>query len=200
MALQIRKKISKKQDMNILDSVLKGHRHLGENSQIFIQFCLEDSGFSWSGPICVASLGRFFLKFKESSAALTDQSCLTSLKKKRSTRFAVIQVIEECSTLFLHFYLPANTALPYRIDNCVHGSSLTYYQKVRLRCLLHFIFHRCVGDTYIYPFSKMMSWLSLTFQGSLESDILGPGESVDYVWDNLNLPHKLVVQVTGMCC
>ena len=38
------------------------------------------------------------------------------------------------------------------------------------------------------------------FQESMESDILASGSSVQYVWDDLNLPHKLVVEIVGTCC
>ena len=130
VALQIRNKTSKREDASIIDSVLKRHRSLNGTSQVFIQFRPKEVGFSWSGPVCVASLGRFFLKFKGSSDTLADQSNTTILKEKKSTQFALIQVVEECSSLVLHFYLPANAALPYRIENCLRGASLMYYQKV----------------------------------------------------------------------
>lgn len=41
---------------------------------------------------------------------------------------------------------------------------------------------------------------SFTFQGSLEPETLGSGCSVDYVWDDLSLPHKLFVQIDGSFC
>ena len=45
----------------------------------------------------------------------------------------------------------------------------------------------------------MYSGLLLNFQDSVESDTLWPGDSVEYAWDDLSLPHKLVVQVIGKC-
>lgn len=41
---------------------------------------------------------------------------------------------------------------------------------------------------------------AVPFQDSMESDILATGNSVEYVWDDLNLPHKLVVEIVGTCC
>lgn len=29
-------------------------------------------------------------------------------------------------------------------------------------------------------------------------DMLDPGESAEYVWDDINLPHKLIVRIIGM--
>lgn len=128
--------MSKRQDISILDSILKRHRNLNESSQFFIQFCIKDVGFSWSGPVCVASLGRFFLKFKRSSVNVSDKSDSKSSKEKTSTLFAVIQVVEERSSLVLRFYMPTNVVLPYRIENCLRGLSVMYYQKVSV--LFHF--------------------------------------------------------------
>lgn len=34
-------------------------------------------------------------------------------------------------------------------------------------------------------------------QGLNESDAIGPGTSAPYAWDDLSLPHKLVVTVSG---
>lgn len=49
---------------------------------------------------------------------------------------------------------------------------------------------------------KLIALFSITLlleilQESTEPEILGPGNSVEYVWDDLNLPHRLVVQITG---
>ncbi|KAG8384490.1 hypothetical protein BUALT_Bualt04G0123100 [Buddleja alternifolia] len=71
-----------------------------------------------------------------------------------------VHVVEEGSTIVLHFHRPPVTNIPYRIENCLHDAPITYYQK-----------------------------------GSSEPETLGAGVSVDYVWDDLTLPHKLVVQL-----
>ncbi|KAJ6838055.1 uncharacterized protein M6B38_321965 [Iris pallida] len=162
VALQIRKS-SKKRDTSILDSVIRRHRNVNEDSQVFIQFCLREIGFGWSGPICVSSLGRFFLKFKRSSDNLDGQSNASSCQEKKSTQYALLQIVEENSSLVLHFYKPVNVPLPYRIENFLHGSSIMYCQK----------------DT-------------------MESDTLMSGDSTEYIWDDLNLPHKLVIQITDL--
>lgn len=38
------------------------------------------------------------------------------------------------------------------------------------------------------------------FQDSLEPEVLGSGSSINYVWDDLTLPHKLIVQIGGNNC
>lgn len=42
---------------------------------------------------------------------------------------------------------------------------------------------------------SLISWR--IFQDSSEPEILGSERSVNYVWDDLTLPHKLVVQISG---
>lgn len=151
-SLHIRSITRKHQNRSIIDSVFKRHKNLDDNSQAFFQFSLKDDRYGWSGPICIASLGRFFLKFKRSSVDISDQS--------DNSKFALIHVIEESSSLVLHFYMPENVAPPYRIENYLRGSSVIYHQK-----------------------------------DSTDSGMLRSGDSVGYVWDDLNLPHKLVVEV-----
>ena len=34
-------------------------------------------------------------------------------------------------------------------------------------------------------------------QDSSELEVIGSGSTVDYVWDDLTLPHKLVVKING---
>ncbi|KAG1347955.1 hypothetical protein COCNU_06G017840 [Cocos nucifera] len=101
--------------------------------------------------------------FKRLSVTAADQSNPTTLKEDKLMQFAVVHTIQEGSSLVLHFYMPPNVALPHRIENCLHGISIMYYQK-----------------------------------DSMESDILASGSSVQYVWDDLNLPHKLVVEIVDM--
>lgn len=40
-------------------------------------------------------------------------------------------------------------------------------------------------------------FLLIEFQGSSEPEVIGAGGNVDYVWDDSNLPHKLVIQISG---
>nr|XP_010908092.2 uncharacterized protein LOC105034577 isoform X2 [Elaeis guineensis] len=163
VTLQMRKNTRKRRDTSFFDSILRRHSNGNEDCHTFIQFCIKENGCSWSGPICVASLGRFFLKFQRLSVTPADQSNPTTLKEDKLMQFAVVHTVQESSSLVLHFYMPPNIALPYRIENCLHGISIMYYQKE-----------------------------------SMESDILASGSSVQYVWDDLNLPHKLVVEIVDM--
>ncbi|XP_010255035.1 PREDICTED: uncharacterized protein LOC104595825 isoform X2 [Nelumbo nucifera] len=163
VALQLRKGTRKEREISFFDSLIRKHRNVNEDSLIFIQFRLNEIGWSWSGPICIASLGHFFLKFKMSLDSLGNQSSSPTAKEDKLTEFASVHVLEEGSTLVLHFHRPPDVNLPYRIENFLGGASITYYQK-----------------------------------DSSESDILASGNSVNYVWDDLNLPHKLVVQISGV--
>ena len=122
----------KERDTSFFDSILRRHSNGNEDCHTFIQFCIKENGCSWSGPICVASLGRFFLKFQRLSVTPADQSNPTTLKEDKLMQFAVVHTVQESSSLVLHFYMPPNIALPYRIENCLHGISIMYYQKVVL--------------------------------------------------------------------
>ncbi|MCL7045122.1 hypothetical protein MKW94_012003 [Papaver nudicaule] len=154
---------SKRRVIGTFDSFLKKHGNTNEDSLMYIQFCLDEVGWNWSGPICVASLGRFFLKFRRSLDSTGNQSNTVAQQDNKMTEFAVVHVVEEGSTLVLHFHRPPNISLPYRIENSLRDASITYYQK----------------------------------ESSVPEN-LGSGDSVGYVWDDLSLPHKLVVHIPGM--
>lgn len=128
--LQLWNVINKKRDVSLFERVMKKHRKANDDSPIYLQFRLNESKLGWSGPVCIASLGRFFLKFKRQQL---DQ--VTALESN-VTEFAYVHLVEEGSTLGLHFHKPPNVSLPYRIENCLPDVSITYYQKVLL--LLHF--------------------------------------------------------------
>ncbi|BBH07848.1 Protein of unknown function D, partial [Prunus dulcis] len=150
--LQLQDGMNKKRDFSLFEHIMKRHRKVNDDSLIYLQFRLNESKLGWSGPVCIASLGRFFLKFKKPHM---DQA--TALESS-VTEFAAVHVVEEGSTLVLRFHKPPNVSLPYRIENCLHDVSITYYQK-----------------------------------DSLEPEILGSESGTDYVWDDLTLPHKLIV-------
>ncbi|KAL5752815.1 hypothetical protein ACOSQ2_023322 [Xanthoceras sorbifolium] len=154
--LQLRDGVNKKREFSLFENFIRKHRNDNDKSLMFIQFQPSDSEFSWSGPLCISSLGRFFVKFKKQS------NQVTALDKK-ITEFAAVHVAEEGSTLVVHFHKPPNVNLPYRIENCLRGASITYYQK-----------------------------------DSSDPEVLGSKCSVDYVWDDLTLPHKLVVLINDM--
>ncbi|XP_062001830.1 uncharacterized protein LOC133719495 isoform X1 [Rosa rugosa] len=152
--LQLWNVIDKKRDVSLFERVMKKHRKANDDSPIYLQFRLNESKLGWSGPVCIASLGRFFLKFKRQQ--LDQVPALES----NVTEFASVHLVEEGSTLGLHFHKPPNVSLPYRIENCLPDVSITYYQK-----------------------------------DSSEPEIIGSESCTDYVWDDLTLPHKLVVRI-----
>ncbi|XP_011099247.1 uncharacterized protein LOC105177708 isoform X2 [Sesamum indicum] len=159
IALRVMTVMRNNKETNIVENLLRKHTKSQNDSSFFIQFRPNETGLGWSGPICVASLGRFFLKFRKSLDFPESQSDNISYKDNLG-EFAAVHVVEEGSTIVLHFHRPPITKLPYRIENCLHDAPITYYQK---------------GS----------SWL----------ESLGAGVSVNYVWDDLTLPHKLVVQL-----
>ena len=136
--LKLQDGIQKPRGYSLIENFVKKHSKSMDDSLKFIQFHLTDSDLSWSGPICIASLGRFYLKFKK-------QPNQEALEGTSMIEFAAVHVVEEGSTLSLHFHKPPNTNLPYRIENCLRDFSVTFYQKVVL------FFH--------FPLSSISGWI-----------------------------------------
>ncbi|KAI4327520.1 hypothetical protein L6164_019969 [Bauhinia variegata] len=151
--LQLKEGFCKKRESSLFEHFIRKHRSASDNSLLYIQIQTNEPGLGWSGPVCIASLGRFFLKFRK-------QTNQDAVPDGNMAKFAAVHVVEEGSTLVLHFYKPPNMSLPYRIENCLHGLSITYYQK-----------------------------------DSFEPEVLGSACSADYVWDDITLPHRLVVRI-----
>ncbi|XP_057415880.1 uncharacterized protein LOC130710577 isoform X2 [Lotus japonicus] len=120
--LQLKEGLSKKREFSVFEHFIRKHRFSSDNSLLYIQIQTNEPGLGWSGPVCIASLGHFFLKFRKE----TDE--VKTLDNKM-TQFAAVHVVEEGSTLVLSFYKPPNLSLPYRIENCLHSLSITCYQK-----------------------------------------------------------------------
>lgn len=123
-------KPEKKREVNYFDLFVKKHRNVSEDSHIFIQFCPKETGYSWSGPICVSSIGRFFLKFGRSEGMLTDGIKRDTLKDGKLKQFASVDVVQKTTSFVLHFTTPPKVTLPYRIENCLNEASIMYFQKV----------------------------------------------------------------------
>lgn len=130
VALPIRTAAYKRKEISFFDHLLKKHRDTDVDSFIFIQFSLRENGWGWSGPVCIASLGHFFLKFKRSPVSLGHKSNSITEPENKLVRYAVAYIVEEDSSLVLHFHMPPNFTVPYRIENCLSDVSITYYQKV----------------------------------------------------------------------
>ncbi|KAL5715065.1 hypothetical protein ACHQM5_016944 [Ranunculus cassubicifolius] len=157
-ALQMKIGTSNRRELSVFDSIFRKHKHSNEDHFIYIQFRLKDIGWSWSGPICVSSLGHFSLKFRRQN-----QSSSVTGSVNKLTEFAVVHIVEEGSSLVLHFDRPPNLRPPYRIENLLPNACITYCQK-----------------------------------GLEDPESLGCGNSAGYVWDDLSLPHQLVVQISGI--
>lgn len=120
--LRLKTVITRQKETNIFESLLRRHTKSQYDSSFFIQFRPNGNRFGWSGPVCVASLGRFFLRFRKSLEFPEIQSDLGE--------FAAVHAEEKESTIFLHFQRPPINNLPYRIENCLYDAPITYYQKV----------------------------------------------------------------------
>ncbi|KAL9265650.1 Intermembrane lipid transfer protein VPS13-like protein [Drosera capensis] len=128
-ALVLRDGSLRKREANQFDKFLKKHMFASDDSSNFIQFRPNITGLGWSGPVCVASLGRFFLKFKRSFESAFDSSNRANRTDGSPWEFAVVHVIEEASSFVLRFHRPPSIDLPYRIENRLLNASVTYYQK-----------------------------------------------------------------------
>ncbi|KAF8733332.1 hypothetical protein HU200_014936 [Digitaria exilis] len=122
-------KPGKRREVNYFDLFVKKHRNVFEDSHIFIQFCPKEPGFSWSGPICVSSIGRFFLKFRRSDGMVTDGIKGDPINDGKLKQFASVDVVQETTSFVLHFSKPPKVTLPYRIENYLNESSIMYSQK-----------------------------------------------------------------------
>uniref|UniRef100_A0A0E0FDV9 Vacuolar protein sorting-associated protein 13 VPS13 adaptor binding domain-containing protein n=1 Tax=Oryza meridionalis TaxID=40149 RepID=A0A0E0FDV9_9ORYZ len=98
--------------------------------QCFVEFCPKETGYCWSGPICVSSIGRFFVKFRRSQGTVTDDMKRGTLQDGKWKQFASVDVIQETASFVLHFSKPPKAALPYRIENCLNEASIMYFQKL----------------------------------------------------------------------
>ncbi|KAL0876286.1 hypothetical protein Bca101_025991 [Brassica carinata] len=151
-ALRLQEETTLRKERHLFENFIRKHGSDNANPLTFIQFRLNKANWSWSGPLCITSIGCFFLKFRKQSGETG----------RGAIEFATVNVTEEGSTLAVRFQKPPNTSPPYRIENFL-SASLTYYQK-----------------------------------DSSEIEVLGPGSGADYAWDDMTLPHKLVVIVDGM--
>lgn len=189
-AVHLRNVTANRKEIGVFDKFLIHHKSPRDDSLLYVQFKPIDAGFDWSGPVCVTSLGRFFLKFKRSKDYPVQH--ISNHAATLDHEYSSVHVIEEDSTLVLHFYRPPHTSLPYRIENCLEDTPITYYQKV-VRSTLS------CKDSLQYIYIKNTEHLLIVgFQGSSEPGVIGAGGTIDYVWDDSNLPHKLVIHINGM--
>lgn len=151
--LELQSGISKRKEFSLIENFIRKHRNDIDTSLLYIQFQLNDSESGCSGPVCIASLGRFFIKFRKQSHQLRALD-------KNVLEFAAVHVVEEGSTLVVHFHKPPNVNLPYRIENHLRNASLTFYQKVLLLYLAYSQFHFILisYNYYLCQFSVDYCW------------------------------------------
>ncbi|XP_010680975.2 uncharacterized protein LOC104896009 isoform X2 [Beta vulgaris subsp. vulgaris] len=162
-ALSFRVASYDKRDITFLEKLLQKHKVSDDDASFFVQFSPDETVGGWSGPVCVASLGCFFLKFKRNVEPTVHQLDPVTREDDITWEFAAVHVVEEGPAFVLHFCRPPDTCLPYRIENHLRDASITYYQK-----------------------------------DSFQPETLASGGSVNYVWDNLTRPHKLIVKINGV--
>lgn len=146
MPLQLKEGFKKMREFSVFEHFIRKHRSSSDNTLFYVQIQLNEAGLGWSGPVCIASLGHFFLKFRKQTNEVT-------ISDNRMTQFAAVHVVEEGSTLVSRFYKPPNMSLPYRIENCLQSLSITYYQKVH-KIDLFYIFPSSFAFFLISSFEK----------------------------------------------
>lgn len=139
MPLQLKEGFKKMREFSVFEHFIRKHRSSSDNSLLYVQIQLNEAGLGWSGPVCIASLGHFFLKFRKQTNEVT-------ISDNKMTQFAAVHVVEEGSTLVSRFYRPPTMSLPYRIENCLQSLSITYYQKVHksFLCFIFYLYHFCL--------------------------------------------------------
>lgn len=126
--MQLRQISTGRRQLSIFDNIVKKHGNPNDVSSTYIQFQPTESALDWSGPVCISSLGRFFVKFKIINLEQSSKEPTGS----KHWEFAVIHVAQEGSTFVLRIQKPSTVNLPYRIENRLHQTSISFYQKVCL--------------------------------------------------------------------
>uniref|UniRef100_A0A7N0RDR0 Vacuolar protein sorting-associated protein 13 VPS13 adaptor binding domain-containing protein n=1 Tax=Kalanchoe fedtschenkoi TaxID=63787 RepID=A0A7N0RDR0_KALFE len=125
VALQLRQISNRRRRVSIFDNLLRKHGNPNDVSSMYIQFQPSGNALDWSGPVCIASLGRFFLKFRK----IDLEQSSNQLTRNKTWEFAVVHIMQEGSTFVLRFQKPPTVNLPYKIENNLRQTSVTFYQK-----------------------------------------------------------------------
>ncbi|KAJ7187631.1 hypothetical protein O6H91_Y534600 [Diphasiastrum complanatum] len=132
-----------------------------------IRFCLNKKNLDWSGPVCAAALGSFYIKMRSTNhrhhlntSKDCERTASTLMLEKQLLQFAVADVQEEASSLIMRFRLLEPENMPYQIQNRLKSASILFHQK-----------------------------------GLTESEVLESGVTVAYVWDDLELPTGSLLQL-----
>lgn len=121
-----------------------------------VRFRPRGPEWDWSGPVCAAALGSFWIKIRRQG-----QSGFASSHKQAKSRmlFALAEVQEDSPSLSMCFRRHSADAIPYRIENALRSGALLYSQKASvfnscLDCLM-------VNDNRI--FTSVRSIVSIPF-------------------------------------
>jgi hypothetical protein len=98
-----------------------------------VRFKPRGPEWDWSGPVCAAALGSFWIKIRRQG-----QLGFASSNKQAKGRmlFALAEVQEDSPSLSMCFRRHSADAIPYRIENALRSGSLLYSQKARVLQLL----------------------------------------------------------------
>ena len=104
-----------------------------------VRFKPRGPEWNWSGPVCAAALGSFWIKIRRQG-----QSGFATSHKQVKGRmlYALAEVQEDSPSLTMSFRRHSADAIPYRIENALHSGALIYSQKVtvhQIDCLIAFL-------------------------------------------------------------
>ena len=109
------------------EKVDDGQNPLQVQAPLSVRFRPRGPEWDWSGPVCAAALGSFWIKIRRQG-----QSGFASSHKQAKGRvlFALAEVEEDSPSLTMSFRRASATAIPYRIENALLSGALLYSQKV----------------------------------------------------------------------
>lgn len=115
--------------VSLKDGDAKSKSDDGQNplqAPLSVRFRPRGPEWDWSGPVCAAALGSFWIKIRRQG-----QSGFASSHKQAKGRmlFALAEVQEDSPSLSMCFRRHSADAIPYRIENALHSGALLYSQK-----------------------------------------------------------------------
>lgn len=101
-----------------------------------VRFKPRDPGWDWSGPVCAAALGSFWIKIRPRGQGAHNKQIESKFHKqaKGMSLFAVAEVQEDSPSLTMSFRRHSLDAIPYRLENALQSGAVLYNQKVSI-CL-----------------------------------------------------------------
>lgn len=95
-----------------------------------VRFKLRGPEWDWSGPVCAAALGSFWMKIRRRGQMGKSVESNTQKQPKGRLLFALAEVQEDSPSLIMSFRRHSTDSIPYRIENALQSGALLYNQKV----------------------------------------------------------------------